>query len=56
MFDSLVKSVESVFVEFNLRRLGYLIFVLAVFLGGIYLFDQATDYSFYSRYVKKLDH
>lgn len=55
MFDTLVRSVEDAFIQFNLRRLFYLTFVLAVIVGGLYLFDNATDYSFFARFDKRLD-
>lgn len=54
MFGPLVSSIENAFLQFNLRRLFYLLFVVGVLVGGLYVFDSATDYSFYIRYDNRL--
>ncbi len=55
MFDSLIKSVENSFIEFNLRRLIYLIFILAIGVGGLYGFNEVTGYGYFAKYEKKLN-
>ena len=45
MFGDLVKSIESAFVDFSLRRTLYVFFVLALIVGGLYAFDRMTGYS-----------
>jgi len=45
MLDTLVSSVENTFVQFSIRRLMYITFLLVVVLGGAYVFDRETGYS-----------
>ena len=45
MFGELVKSIESAFVDFSLRRALYVFFVLALIAGGLSVFDRMTGYS-----------
>src|SRR5687768_14744441 len=45
MLDTLVQSIENIFVQFSLRRLLYIAFLLVVVLGGLFIFDRATGYS-----------
>lgn len=45
MFGDLVKSIENAFVDFSLRRTLYVLFVLALIVGGLYVFDSMTGYS-----------
>ena len=54
MFEHLIRSVENAFVEFNLRRVLYLMFIIGMLLVSLYVFDRSTGYSFYSRYEQKL--
>jgi hypothetical protein len=55
MIDSLVRSVESAFVDFNIRRLLYLAFVLSILVGSVLLFDYATGYSHYARLDSRIN-
>lgn len=45
MLDTLVQSIENTFVQFSIRRLLYVAFLLAVTLGGLFTFDRTTGYS-----------
>jgi hypothetical protein len=54
MFDTLIASIESTFVQFSLRRLLYIIFLFAVVLLALYIYDSSTEYSFYTRIDKRI--
>lgn len=45
MFGELVKSIESAFIDFSIRRALYVLFVLALLVGGLLAFDRMTGYS-----------
>ncbi len=49
MFESLLASVEKAFVEFNLRRAMYLIFLCVIGLGGLWVYNETTGYGPFSR-------
>lgn len=55
MIEPLVKSIENAFVQFNFRRLLYLAFMFSILAGGLWLFDNATGYSYYARLDKRVD-
>ncbi len=49
VFDSLVKSIESTFVQFSVRRMLYLAFLVLITGGGLLSFDRATGYTSFRR-------
>jgi hypothetical protein len=55
MIDGLIKSIERTFVEFTFRRLLYVLFLLALVSGALYLFDNSTGYSFYARLDRRIE-
>jgi len=55
MIDTLIKSIEDTFVQFTFRRLLYVLFLLALVCGALYVFDQSTGYTFYSRLDKRIE-
>jgi hypothetical protein len=54
MFDSLIQSIENTFVQFSFRRLLYVVFLLALVLSALYVFNEVTGYSFYQRLDRRI--
>lgn len=54
MLDTLVQSIENTFVQFSLRRLLYIAFLLVVALGGLFIFDRVTGYSSHKKLEMRL--
>jgi len=55
VLDSLIRSVESTFVQFSFRRLLYFIFIVTVFLVGLYVANELTGYTVYIRLSRRLE-
>ena len=55
MLDSLIQSVENAFVQFSFRRLLYVVFILAIVPGGLYVLNEMTGYTVYRRVDSQID-
>ena len=55
MFDAIFNSIERTFVNFNIRRLFFLVTILSVTIIGFYVFESYTRYGFYYRMDKKIE-
>lgn len=54
MFEAIVESVEKSFERFSVGRVLYLVFLVAVVVGGLYAYDRATGFSRYSQVEKRI--
>ena len=54
MFDTLIKSIEEVFVQFSFRRLLYILFLIFIVVSSLHVFDQLTGYTRFLRIDKRL--
>jgi len=55
MLENFIKSIENSFLNFNIRRLFYILFVVSIIISGLIIFDSITKYSVLSKNEKKLE-
>jgi len=52
--SSIIASLESLFLEFNFRRLLFWVFVVFAVVTGFTVFENLTGYAYFSRMEKKV--
>ena len=55
MLDGLIGSVERTFVQFSVRRLFFLLFVMTVVVAGAYFVDIRTGYTSFLRLERTVE-
>ena len=51
---SIIASLESLFLEFNYRRLLFWVFVILLIITGLIVFENLTGYAYFSRMERKV--
>jgi len=54
MLDSLFSSIENAFVQPSFKRLLYIFFLLLIVLSFLFIFNELTGYTLYSRVDKRI--
>src|SRR5260221_10621156 len=54
MFDTLIRSVENMFVQFSIPRVLYVLFLITVAVVSLYIFDNKTGYTRYARIEREV--
>jgi hypothetical protein len=52
--SSIISSLESLFLEFNYRRLLFWVFVVLAIVTGLVVFENLTGYAYFSRMERKV--
>ena len=52
--SSIIASLESLFLEFNYRRLLFWVFIIFAFITGLVIFENLTGYAYFSRMERKV--
>ncbi len=52
--SSVLVSLESLFTEFNYRKLLFWVFIILAIITGLVIFENLTDYAYFSRMERKV--
>jgi hypothetical protein len=52
--EKILASLESLFLEFNLRRLLFWLFMIGLLAFGLYAYERTTGYVYFARLAKRM--